>query len=530
MTNSLKKTPNAVSVLTLLIKKLSISVTSFTVSREVQEHPDYPSMLSLSDCLASWNIPNQAFKINKLDCDVEDLPFPFIAHVKIDSGQFFLMNGINRDVFSYSNEKARNGTISKDDFLKHWDGVILYAEKDEESGEPHYKQSLVKGIANRARIPFLICILLTSLIFAVGQHSLSLHYLLMFLITLSGVIVSTLLLMHSINANNAFIQNLCSLGRKNDCNAILKTDAAKVTSWLSWSEVGLFYFTGSLICLILQPASMSLLSWLNLFSLPYTIYSIGYQIRIKNWCVLCCAVQILLWAQAIVFFTNDYTFNFSYPDHLPGFMASCILCFLFPIAFWSFIKPLFVRSEELTPLKNQLKKFKYNTSLFNKLLSSQQKYDVSDELKPILMGNPDAEIVITMVSNPFCGPCAGVHKTLDNWIRQRDDIQVKVIFAASNEDTDQRTKVAKHAMALGSSKPEMAVEALNAWYLQEDKNYEKWAAVYPVDFDEEIKIAAKKQRDWCDATEIAFTPTILVNGFKLIEPYKLEDIKYFLGL
>lgn len=527
--NLLKKTPNAVSVLTALINKLHISVTPFTVNREVREHPDYPSMLSLSDCLTSWNVPNQAFQINKWNCNLKDLPFPFIARLKSGGGQFFLMNGINGDDFSYSNENKRNGIISKDEFLKHWDGVVLYAEKDEESGEAHYQQSLVKGVINAARIPFLVCILLASVIFVVGRHSPGLPYLLMVLLMLSGVVLSILLLMYSINANNAFIQNLCSLGRKNDCNAILKSDAARVTSWLSWTEVGMFYFMGSLICLLIQPASMTVLSWLNLFSLPYTIYSIGYQFRIKNWCVLCCTVQVLLWAQAIVFFTNGDTFNFSSPDDLPDFLISCILGFLFPIAFWSFIKPLFVRSEELSPLKNQLKKFKYNTSLFNKFMTGQRKYEVSDELKAILMGNPDAKTVITLVSNPFCGPCAGAHKILDEWIRQRDDIQVKVIFATNNDDTDQRTKVAKHAMGLGLSKPEMAVEALNAWYLQEDKNYEKWAAVYPVDFDEEMESAAKKQQDWCDVAEIAFTPTILVNGFKLTEPYKLEDLKYFLA-
>ena len=111
--------------------------------------------------------------------------------------------------------------------------------------------------------------------------------------------------MQSLNANNPFVKNLCSLGGKNDCNAILKSDAAKVTSWLSWSEVGFFYFFGSLLSLLLASSSLPLLAWLNLFALPYAIYSIAYQYRHKNWCVLCCCVQALLLLEALAFLSNQ---------------------------------------------------------------------------------------------------------------------------------------------------------------------------------------------------------------------------------
>lgn len=37
-----------------------------------------------------------------------------------------------------------------------------------------------------------------------------------------------------------------------------------------------------------------------------------------------------------------------------------------------------------------------------------------------------------------------------------------------------------------------------------------------------------KMRAWCDEAEITFTPTIYVNGYRLPEKYKVEELKYIL--
>lgn len=523
----MKSAGNTVFVLYSLIKKLKIPVSSFTIDKDLHDHPDYPSMLALSDCLTSWNVPNEAFKINKETCDVKELPLPFVAHLKREGGEFVLVHGIQHDTVTLSNEKEKKGSLSLSEFFKFWDGVILYAEKDEISGEKEYKQSLLKGWLDEARLPFLVLILLCSVFYALNIESSNLSYISLIILKLAGVGVSALLLMHSVNASNPFIQNLCSVGKKNDCNAILKSDAAKITSWLSWSEVGMFYFSGSLVCLLLNPSSIVALSWLNILCLPYTLYSIGYQIKIKNWCILCCSVQALLWMEAAAFFatgTSFQSFNLELSD-----MFSLLLCFLMPVATWSFLKPYLLKSEQVRPLNQQLKKFKYNSTLFNQLLSSQAKYSVPDDLMPVILGNPEAETTITMVSNPLCGPCGVAHNTLDEWLKQRDDIQVKIVFTTANED-DTRTKVARHMTALSFSKDNtIVVQALNDWYNGDDKNYNNWAEKYPFNRSEGLEIATQKQKEWCEMAEVSFTPTIFINGYKLVDPYRLDDIKYLLA-
>lgn len=520
---SLTKPANPTAVLSTLIKKLNIRVSPFTLKQDLEMHPDFPSLLALSDCLNSWKVAHEAYRINKKDYKAEDLSFPFIAHLTENGGQFMLINSIKDGQVHYSDQEEANGTVSEEQFLKRWDGIILYAEKDENSGEANYTNNLIKGWLDAARLPFIVLVLLIGIFTAVNYNGGDWSYLALLGIKVAGVVVSGFLLMHSIDANNPFIQNLCSLGKKNNCNTILKSDAAKVTSWLSWSEVGMFYFAGSLICLLVNPASFGLLAWLNLACLPYTLYSIGYQIKIKNWCVLCCSVQILLWLEAGAFLVqSNYVADFQAPV-----IISALISFLFPIAIWSFIKPFMLKAGQTKPLNQQLKKFKYNSDLFQQLLTSTPRYSVPDELMPVVLGNPEAKTVITMVSNPFCGPCATAHKALDEWLVDRSDIQLKIVFTTANHEDDARTKVSRHVAALSLLEDKSIVgDALNDWYAQSNKKYESWAVKYPATFNGEMNAVTERQKEWCDLTEITFTPTILVNGYKLIEPYRLEDIKY----
>ncbi|MCY1536149.1 hypothetical protein D9M68_715920 [compost metagenome] len=86
------------------------------------------------------------------------------------------------------------------------------------------------------------------------------------------------------------------------------------------------------------------------------------------------------------------------------------------------------------------------------------------------------------------------------------------------------TTVAKHFSALIKLHPDLVEQAMNDWY--KIKNYERWAAQYPVKIDEYFVIVNQKQREWCDLAEITQTPTIFVNGYKLIEPYDIRDMRY----
>jgi protein-disulfide isomerase len=523
---SLSNKENAIAVLIALIKKLNIRVSSGTIQNCLNDHLDYPSLLVLSDCLTEWKMPNSAYQIDKNEYDPADLSFPLIAHLQ-KSGQFILINSIANDTVIYTDGPKTNAVMPEQEFLSQWAGVVLYAEATPESGEKEYKVQRFKDILNGLRIPALVTAVFAGILYVFLQYSITWVFTALSIITLAGLIVSTLLLMYSVNASNPFVQNLCSLGKKNDCNAILKSKEAKVTDWLSWSEVGFFYFSGSLLSLLLVNNAVPFLALLNLCCLPYTFWSVWYQYKSKNWCVLCCTVQALLWLQFIIFAAGV---GYAVPVLEIKTIIALVISFSIPIVIWAFVKPFMLKAEQLAPLKQQLKKFKYNSDLFNQVLTNQPRFSVPNDIMPIVLGNAEAETVITMVSNPFCGPCATTHKILDQWLNMRTDIQVKIVFTTANHDDDPKTKVARHLTALGLLEDRSKVEqALNDWYDSTKKDYDTWAKNYPIHVNGEMEQVTQKQKEWCTLTEVTFTPTILVNGYKLPDPYRLEDIKYLLS-
>ncbi|WAC41404.1 cysteine peptidase family C39 domain-containing protein [Pedobacter sp. SL55] len=523
---------SAIEVPRLLLNELGVKVSEASLTEKLENHPDFPSLMAVSDCFNGWHLPNAGYLIKKENYKVEELKFPFIAQLPANGGIFILVHQITKGKVIYSDEKVKRKEITEHEFLDTWSGILLYAKATEKSGEEGYFTKQLIGIANALIVPCFILIVMLATALFINFSAAPLAFSLLLAIKFIGVGISVLLLAHGVNANNPLVQNLCSLGKKNNCNAILKSDAAKATSWLSWSEVGFFYFAGSLLSLIFVPSSLYFLVWFNILALPYTLWSIYYQYSHKSWCVLCCAVQIILWLEfaiALVFGLLPFSFSSFSLQLLPSAFY-LLLSFIAPVLLWYILKPVLQKSSEYRLLKQQLNKFKYNAELFGHALTKQPRYAVPNEIAPITLGNPEAQTIITMVSNPFCGPCAKAHETLDKWLKTRSDIQLEIVFTTADHDDDQRTKVARHVTALSLTNDVALVEkALNHWYELREKKYENWAKDFQIEIGEEVNVATKKQKQWCKMAEITFTPTILVNGYKLPEPYQLDDLPYLIN-
>jgi ABC-type bacteriocin/lantibiotic exporter with double-glycine peptidase domain len=88
------KKPNLDAVAGLLLKKLNVNANAETIEDKLHAHPEYPSILALSDCLTELNVANQAFRLTKENYKSEDLIFPFVAHFNDNRGNFVLINSI----------------------------------------------------------------------------------------------------------------------------------------------------------------------------------------------------------------------------------------------------------------------------------------------------------------------------------------------------------------------------------------------------------------------------------------------------
>lgn len=500
----------------------------------MEKHPDYPSLLAISDVLTSFGIENAAFRVEP--GMLTNVPCPFIAHTAQYGGDFVVVRKIEADHLFVSSDKWNNLKINIKEFKNIFNGVVLTAEAPTivsgktKPGIPAVKPAFI--------VALLALIVIGALIFQTGYFTdLTWQTGLLTFIKTAGLATSILLLVQSIDSNNPLVQVLCQTKGKTNCNAILSSTAAKVfgADWLSWSEVGFFYFCGTWLLILFSgnsALSMTTLVVLNLVSLPYTVYSIYYQARVaKQWCTLCCTVQALLWIEFILLLTYTYR-NLAPLSPGEGWgraLTPLVMCLLTPVILWMLLKPMFLKLQQLRPLKEQLRKFKYNSELFGKMLSEQPKYTLPDEEWSIVLGNVEANNVITMVTNPYCPPCSKTHKLLDELLGQNGTVQARIVFTANNNDKDVRTPVSRHLMALNSLDDKSIVrKALHDWYEQKQKNYEAWAKVYPVELQETEFYKIDRQHEWCEMAEVTATPTLVLNGYRLPQLYQLPDLKYML--
>jgi len=238
---------NTETILKLFLKTINANVNSQTASKCLERHPNYNSLLAISDCLNEWDISNRAVKIDKSGFSDDDLTYPFIAYLGDKNGSFILVKRISGTTVNYFDENGKNASIDRDHFFLMWDGILLEAEVNSYGKEKNYRINRIRYLLENLRPSIGIGIFVILLIFIIKSQNLSFIFISFILLKVTGVIVTSLLLVQSIDAKNPLVKNICGLIGKNDCNSILKSEAANITDWLSWSDVGFVYFTGSLL-------------------------------------------------------------------------------------------------------------------------------------------------------------------------------------------------------------------------------------------------------------------------------------------
>ncbi len=529
--------PNVKATIAFL-KLLNVKVTATTVDETLQNHPDWPSLLCISDSLNKWNLPNAAGKIDV--SEIDQLPTPFLAYTGSIENPLEIVSEISdSEVQLYSTKLNKAVIENKADFLKRWNGVYLIAEKNEQSGEKDYEINRRNSFV-RSLIPCSLIALLTIISFIFLQRNIELSAInailpvyFQYLILFIGIIVTTLLLWYEIDSNNPILHKVCTGIVKGNCDAILSGKQSKVFSWLSWSEVGFFYFAGGLLTFLFAGTvseNITIVGYLNVLALPYTMFSIYYQGRVaKQWCVLCLSVQILLLLGGINVIVAEILIPIQ--DLQVSVILRSILLYLTPVLFWYVLKPYLLKLQEAKNTKREYLRIKFNSEIFETLLKKQKQITVPTEGIGIDFGNPNATNTLVKVCNPYCGPCAKAHPKIDKLLEEITDLKVKIIFTTPNAPEHDAYKPVTHFMAIQElhKNVEIIRQALDDWYLAEKKDYEQFVAKYPINFDREkhgYKLDAMFK--CCNDMNILFTPTLFINGYQLPDVYDIEDLQYFL--
>lgn len=509
------------NIFTTLLGLLNVKHTHSYSSRLYNEHPHKYNLYGLSKMLSDYNIENIGIKINNKEDDVFNLEVPFIAYF---GSEFVIVHKItSKNVHYIWQEKEIKTSVEA--FCRAWNGVVLAIEPNEQSIEPDYKQHLKQEQATNIQ-KIILTISLSILILFIFASNLAYNNVglaLLTILNLTGLYIGYLLILKQMHIHSNYGDKICTLFSQKDCNNVLESGAAKIGGFISWSEIGFGYFITNIIIILLFPNYIVYLSLINIAALPYTLWSVWYQkYKAGQWCPLCLIIQALLWSIFIV----NLIFGFI---EIPQFPIIDILLiaslYITPIMAINIIIPKLSKSNKLDQITQELNSIKASEIIFSTLLKQQPHYDVSLNTSRILFGNPNSNILITILTNPHCNPCAKMHTRMENILKHSSDLCIQYIFSSFTEDLSDSGKALIYVYFNNNINESLGIyeEWFNSGKLNKDVFF-KQNKIYVKDTD--VEKEALNHEEWISKTGLRSTPTILINGYKLPYNYQIEDMKY----
>ena len=518
---------NAFVAVNNLLKIAKVKVTETTLKSKLLQHSDFPTLISLSDVLTDLKVDNMATRINPYQ--LSEIPLPAIAHFEDGSG-YGTIHKIENNQVEWLHEKMGIRRESIAEFSQRWQGITLLTQPNEKSGEDNYVKNRKFEIIENLRSPFIISGILLIFGYFIGNNFSNLsienpsHFYAFLIAKSAGVIVSSFLIWYSIDANNSFLRSVCEINSKTNCGNILNSEAAKIFGWLTWSEIGLFYFMGGFLALLFSNnlnETLQILKWLNVLALPYTVWSVYYQAFVaKEWCVLCLTIQVLLWIEFFTLSSVAFTLNI---DMINSFI-NLFVCFLSVTILWAFIKKPLQISERFDETYNTLQKIKFDPDFVKGILSKERMLPpIFEGMKVLKMGNTDAENVITLALNPSCGSCAHTFMEVQRLIINNSQFRCEVIFAASNITDNIGGKLVISILGLPIEKMEKASQN---WFQNTKQDLQNWKEKNVT--IEEVKEGISQMSfhsHWLELADIESVPAIFLNKAEFPSIFGVDNIE-----
>ena len=456
--------PN-VQAVACLLRCLNVKVHHQSIEQQLEHHPDWPSLLCISDALHQWNIPHLAARA--ADKQLPNTHFPLLAVTNHPERPLAVVTGVSNgkvQFYQYSYAQPTEETAAT--FVQRWTGVYLLAEANERIGEPDYR-TVGRQLWRQQALPMAaIVVMLLGLVAAfwprlTGSGLANMATLALFALYIAGLAVSGLLLWHEIDQSNPFLTKVCTGLAKTNCNAILNSKASKLFGGLSWSDVGFAYFAGGLLLLAMPAQAPWALQWLGaagLAALAYPVFSIYYQWRVaKQWCALCLAVQAILLLQAVALWAGGIlpellSSALPFPQFpIPNYLFLLSTAYLLPLLAWLSLKPLLKRWQTAKQEQRAYRRLKFNPDVFAGLLHKQKAVQTSADGLGITLGPADARSQLIKVCNPYCGPCSKAHPKIEKLLHQHSNLQVKILFMVPDEPGQRPHTAASHLMAIAQN-------------------------------------------------------------------------------
>ena len=500
------------NILQLILKSLNVKYTKKYTEKLFTTHPNRDNLLGLSEMLSYYAIESHGLRFsNKRDLLSCGSLVPAVAH--LHKG-FALIDHISQKKIRYT-IGGKQISSNPEEFYNIWSGVLLSIKRTQKSIEPDYKKHIVDETFSILKtFSFLVSIGII-VIFHSSFKDVPFIYLLLDCI---GCFICVLLLQQTLHIKKRYGEKICSVFSHSGCGHVLESSAAKIFGRLHWSEIGLGFFLANIFISLFTTIPMQYFSIITICIIPYSVWSILYQLWTKKWCPLCVIVQIVIFVKVIIILLKGHV-----EINEINIIPFCIICsiyviFIVGVNTYSNIVRMKSSSEQL---QYQLNSIKSEEKIYN-LLSPQKDITIGNA-SSLIIGNSDASLKITIFSNPYCNPCAKIHPSLDKLYRMKQDMSINYVFTCFDDSLIDINRILIASYFIHG--PQYFWDLLGEWY--KTKNKQKFIKKNHKDYDivpvsNEIRLHEELKSYY----NITYTPTILVNGKRLPKNYSLDDLLF----
>src|SRR5690606_31566788 len=188
------------------LRKSGIKVSRRHLEDQLQSHPDYPSLASITDTLYELGIENISLIVDRERLD--DLPVPFLSHSSQGGGNFVVINDIEKQI------------RSDKEFEQNWDGIVVLAEKPANWYHADNEKALAGEELDRRQLIVAAAVIgLLAVLSLYSQITPTLAALM--LVAITGLGITILIVQQELGISNQITEQLCNASKETDCHAVI---------------------------------------------------------------------------------------------------------------------------------------------------------------------------------------------------------------------------------------------------------------------------------------------------------------------
>ncbi len=496
-------------------KSINIRISPNELKLQLFSHPYTPSLFAVSETLSFLKIDNVAAEVEHEQLEL--LPDNFIAFLEPNGkeGHFAHVKKSENQI-QLDNNKTK---ISFRDFYDVWNGIILIAEKNDESTS--------RASINSKSVLFILTVLL--IVFFWSKPLVLLYGFL----SVFGLILSEEIFKTSNKIDSYLAGKICGKAEKKGCSAVLNDSKYRLFSY-SFNDFLFSFFTATLIYTFWTTTFDVVHIFLSVVAVLAVIATIIIQKFVaKTWCALCLFSSLCIAVQTVLVFTSSASFAMEIPSNTAStwVLNFVFFTFLFVLSLLlvSQNRALREKSYKMTAEIIGLLRFKRSPKVVSQVLSLGKIISTFDGFTPLKDENNHEEHVIRLVLSTACGFCKDSFNHFhDHYLKNKGKYSYQIVFNHFEDYDSQSNLVAASLIQIYQNKGfDGLLEGLDRWFNKPATaaflgQYE-WKAE-----DENVSVLLQ-QRDWCQRNKLFHTPILIIDEHVISEHYDASFIEDLLG-